>query len=356
MRRLVLVLLAALPLAVAAPAAAAPPPIKHVFVIVLENKGFDETFGPGSGAPYLATQLTAQGELLTRYYAIGHASLDNYIAMVSGQAPAATTQADCPFYTGLVPGTIGPDGQAIGEGCVYPAAVKTLADQLAAKGLSWRGYMEDMPSNCFHPAPNSFDQTQTATASSQYAARHNPFVYFHSLLDSGACAANDVPLGQLDADLGSASTTPNFAFITPDLCHDAHDAQCADGGPGGLTAADQFLETWVPRITGSPAWAQGSLLVITFDEADTNDASSCCGEQSGPNSPNPGGPTPGSGGGRVGAVLLSQFVAPGSVNATPYNHYALLRSIEDVFRLHHLGYAGQAGLRAFGRDVYNGSP
>ena len=356
MRRAVLTLLLAGLLLAPASAAAAPPPIKHVFVIVLENKGFDTTFGPGSQAPYLAQTLTSQGELLTQYYGIGHASLDNYIAMVSGQAPAIVTQADCPFYTDFFPGTIGSDGQAIGQGCVYPATVKTVADQLAAKGLTWRGYMEDMASNCQHPAFNSFDQTQSATAASQYAARHNPFVYFHSLIDSGQCAANDVPLGRLDTDLASAATTPNLAFITPDLCNDAHDSSCADGGPGGLPAANSFLQTWVPKITGSPAWGEGSLLIVTFDEADTGDASSCCGETPGPNSPNPGGTTQGNGGGRIGAVLLSQFVQPGSTDATPYNHYSLLRSIEDIFGLDHLGFAAKSDLQAFGSDVYNAAP
>jgi hypothetical protein len=352
-RTLLAIALLALPLLGAAPAAAAPPPVKHVFMIVLENKGFDETFGPNSQAPYLSQQLPAQGQLLTQYYGTGHASLDNYISMVSGQAPAIVTQADCPFYFNLLPGTLQSDGQAVGQGCVYPPAVKTVADQLGAKGLSWKGYMEDMTSNCQRPTLNSFDTSQQATAASQYAARHNPFVYFHSLIDSGACAANDVPLGQLDGDLSSAATTPNFVFVTPDLCNDAHDSTCADGGPGGLPAADQFLQTWVPKITGSPAWSEGSLLIVTFDEAESGDASSCCGEQPGPNSPNPGGTSQGNGGGKTGAVLVSQFVQPGSVNSTPYNHYSLLKSIEDVFGLGYLGYAGQAGLQAFGPDVYN---
>src|SRR5882672_10590121 len=76
-------------------AAAAPPPIRHVFIIVLENKGFDKTFGPSSPATYLSQTLTAQGQLLRQYYGIGHKSLPNYLAMVSGQAPNAVTQADC---------------------------------------------------------------------------------------------------------------------------------------------------------------------------------------------------------------------------------------------------------------------
>jgi hypothetical protein len=70
------------------------------------------------------------------------------------------------------------------------------------------------------------------------------------------------------------------------------------------------------------------------------------------NTTSPGGSGPG--GGRTGALLISRFIQPGSVNDTPYNHYALLRSIEDLFALPHLGFAAQPGLKPFGTDVYNG--
>jgi phosphatidylinositol-3-phosphatase len=347
--------LLALVVAPAQATAAAPPPIKHVWIVALENKGYTTTFGPGSAAPYLSQTLTAKGELLTQYYGIGHESLDNYIALVSGQAPNPVTQGDCPFYENFTPGTPAPsDGQVIGQGCVYPTAVKTVADQLQGAGLSWRGYMEDMDSPCLHPALNSQDTTQQARPGDQYAARHNPFVYFHSIIDSPSCAANDVPLSQLSTDLQSAATTPSYSFITPNLCHDGHDSPCVDGEPGGLTSADAFLQTWIPQILASPAYAQGGLVVITFDEADSSDASACCDEQPGYNTPNPGGPTPGPGGGRVGAVLLSQYVKPGSRVNAGYNHYSLLRSVEDIFGLAHLGYAGQSDLKPFGSDVYNG--
>ena len=92
-------------------------------------------------------------------------------------------------------------------------------------------------------------------------------------------------------------------------------------------------------------------MIVTFDEAG-NDASDCCGEPMGPNTPNNGGTTQGNGGGRVGAVLLSPYIKPGSVNETPYNHYSLLRSIEDIFGLPHLGYAAADGLKAFGDDIF----
>src|SRR5438094_2041944 len=100
MRRLLLVLLAVATLtqlAAAAPASALPP-VRHVFVIVLENKGVEDTFGPTGwlNAPYLSQELPSKGQLLLRYYGIGHNSLDNYIAMVSGQPPTPKTKDDCP--------------------------------------------------------------------------------------------------------------------------------------------------------------------------------------------------------------------------------------------------------------------
>jgi hypothetical protein len=361
MRYLVWGIAASLASVVAVPTPAradALPPVKHVFVIVLENKNSSETFATNSPAPYLAHTLTAQGQFLANYYGIGHASLDNYIAMVSGQAPNPDTQGDCQFYTDFVgpPGVVTSPGQAVGQGCVYPATVKTLADQLAAKGLTWKGYMEDMGTPCRHPALNAQDDTQQAKASDQYAARHNPFVYFHSIIDTPACAANDVPLDRLPADLASTAATPNLSFITPDLCNDGHDATCVDGGPGGLVAVDLFLKTWVPRILASPAYLQGGMLLITFDEAEvgnaSTDATACCGETNGPNSPMPG--ISGPGGGKTSAVVLSPWALPGSVNNTPYNHYSFLRSMEDLFGLDHLGFAAANGLVPFGPDVFNG--
>jgi hypothetical protein len=95
------------------------------------------------------------------------------------------------------------------------------------------------------------------------------------------------------------------------------------------------------------------MVVIAFDEAESSDASACCNEQPGPNTVNPGGPTPGPGGGRTGAVLISQHIQPGSTNKAAYNHYSLLRSLENVFGVSHLGYANQSGLKAFGKDVYS---
>jgi phosphatidylinositol-3-phosphatase len=335
------------------------PPIRHVFIIVLENKGFNETFGFNSAAPYLSRTLPSMGALLPNYYGVTHESLGNYIALVSGQGSNVATQSDCQLYVNLVPGTIGANGQALGAGCVYPRSVKTIADQLSARQLSWKGYMEDMgngagqPARCRHPALGSLDKTQSARVGDEYAARHNPFVYFHSLLDSGACARGDVPLTELPGDLRSAARTPNYTFITPNLCDDGHDPKCAGSGrPGGLVGINRFLNAWVPRILASAAYKRGGLLIVTFDESDGTDASACCGEARFPNTLNNGFLFPGLGGGRTGAVMLSPYIDPGTVDGNPYNHFTLLRSIENLFGLGHLGYAAPPGLATLGSDAF----
>jgi phosphatidylinositol-3-phosphatase len=332
---------------------------QHVFIIVLENESYDETFGPDSKAPYLSKCLTKKGQLLTNYYAIGHFSLDNYIAMVSGQSPNPETQQDCPIFNefALIKPGLDANGQAVGHGCVYPADVSTIADQLEARHLKWRGYMEDMRGSCQHPPLGEMDPYQRARSDSQYATKHNPFVYFHSISDED-CRANDVPLDQLKSDLDTVESTPSLSFIVPNLCNDGHDhrnGMCADGKtPGSLVAIDAFLRREVPLIMNSKAYQQDGMLIVTFDEADLEgkdrDAHSCCSEPIGPNTQFPG--MFGPGGGRIGAVIISSFVKPGISNTKTYNHYSLLRSLETLFGLSHLGYAEKPDPGEFGTDVY----
>lgn len=436
--------------------------IQHILVIELENEGEQTTYGPSSPATYLNNVLRKQGELLVHYYATGHVSLDNYIAQVSGQAPNDATGADCTTpvsgssalvadFVNVMPGTPAKNqrlypGQAVGTGCVYPKSVPTIGNQLDTlfppnkqTGVaSWRDYDEDMgniPSrdggvadsrggtDCAHPAigaPNLTNAAAAATSTTpadQYATRHNPFVFFHSIIsNTKLCDANVVPLGtvqvgvpsnfdgvslpdtfsgHLATDLGKISTTPRFGWITPNLCDDGHDSKCAgpntDGmagaGAGGLAGADAFLQHWVPLIEASPTYRAGHMLiVITFDEGAVGaefDGSSCCGERAGPSDPTPyfspfilanyeaagyPPPTPGAGGGSggggvVGALLLSpKYVKPGSIDTTGYyNHYSALRSYEDLLGITkggvdgygHIGFAAAKGLTPFGPDVFN---
>ena len=340
------------------------PPIRHVFVLMLENENAATTFAGKPPAPYLAQTLPAQGALVANYYGIGHASLDNYVALISGQAPNEKTQLDCPLFSDFLLQQPGLDahGQLLGLGCVYPNTVKTLPDQLEAAHLSWRGYMEDMGKDprreratCGHPAIGEPDETLIATATDKYAAKHDPFVYFHTIIDDQArCDTHVVNLNALPKDLQSAATTPNYVFITPNLCNDGHDPLCIDGGPGGFAALDAFLRKWVPRILASPAFKQDGLLVITFDESEGNGpegSTACCGEKPLASAHRPAGVL-GPGGGRIGAVVLSPFIKPGTVSTVPYNHYSLLRTVEDIFGLGHLGYAAEPELQSFGPDVF----
>ena len=361
-------LLAALALAASTVAAAGPPPkVGHVFIIVLENQSFRVSFGPAAKSAYLARELPAQGALLREYYGTAHASLPNYVAMVSGQAPNPDTANNCRTFAEFAASGETADGQWIGRGCIYPKEVPTLAGQLEARKLTWKNYGEDSargePRVCRRPEIGGPDTARGKSAGDQYATRHVPWVYFHSIIDDAAyCGARVVDLADLDRDLAKAATTPNLSFIVPDVCSDGHDETCADGAsPGGFGGIEAFLRAWVPKITASPAFRMDGLLVVIFDEADPLDpvegSLACCGERPGPNVKQAGGEgfPGGPGGGRTGAIVLSRLVKPGTVSDVPYNHYSLLRSLEDIFGLPYLGYAGAPGLKAFGDDVYTGS-
>jgi phospholipase C len=188
-----------------------------------------------------------------------------------------------------------------------------------------------------------------------------------------------VPLNSstLPQDLASVATTPNYVFITPNLCNDGHDVPCkSPGSPSTYVNENAFLQKWVPIIVHSPAFQAGGLLMITFDESSPSPASvdgsytvfdgtACCNEPSGPNTQLPGVPniaavfgesiTGGigdSGGGRTGTVLVSPWIKPGTVSSVGYNHYSTLRTFEDYFGLSHLGFAAYPGTTDFGTDIF----
>jgi hypothetical protein len=356
-------------LGASAQAVAGVPYVKHVFIVVLENENASTTFGKDSQAPYLAHTLKSKGAFVPNYYGIAHNSLTNYVAMVSGQSPNIQTQADCQVYNDITPGTPMSDGQVLGTGCIYPPGVETIGNQLGHAGFQWKGYMQDMNANapkgqqspCRHPAIGERDPWQSATPTDNYATRHNPFVYFHSLIDfKRTCRQHDVDYSHLRNDLKRPKSTPNYALIVPGLCDDGHDAPCANGDPGGLVSANRWLRKKMPTILHSHAFKHRGLLIVTFDEAEATgsegDSSGCCNEQPGPSivPPNtPGFLTPGPGGGRVGAVMISPCIKPGTVSKKSYNHYSLLRSMESNFQLPYLGYAAQSGLRPFGSDIFS---
>jgi hypothetical protein len=337
-----------------AAAAASVAPVRHVFVIVLENKEFSETFGAGREfAPYLTQTLPAEGALVPNYFGIGHSSADNYIAMIGGQPPTFASKEDCPDPLTTIPTTSDSNGVAQGGGgCVYPSNFKTIADQLVARRRTWKAYAQNIPSPCSleHDAPGDYER------------KHNPFPFFLSVRESGQCAANDVPLSELPANLKRSPA--NVSFIFPDECSDGHSDCTATGSvtpaqeqADELAQADAFLKEWVPQITRTHAFKRNGLLAIVFDEGDETLA--CCGEpEVDPDGSFPGGEAglPGAGGGQTGAVLLSPFIKPGTTSEASYNHYSLLASIEDMFGLHRLGEANLAATTTFGRDVFTVAP
>jgi hypothetical protein len=356
-------------------AEAALPEVKHAFLIVLGENGYEESFGATSAAPYLAKTLPEEGELIPDYYAVTSGDLANQIALLSGQGPTAETAANCPNYADVVPGTLSAEGQVEGNGCVYPAATPTLPGQLEAAKLKWRAYVEDIgngvatgqPATCRHPPLGAPDPNQAPLPGDAYETWRNPFVYFHSVVDTPACAETDVGLDRLATDLKKkvGKQTPALSYIVPNACHDGGELPCEPGRPAGPAAAEEFLKTVVPQIQASPAYKEGGLIAIVSSQAqqagERLDASSCCVSPAYPNlppapeaAPVSGPVKPAGGGGKVGLLLISPFVAAGSVNESGYyNHFSLLLTLEELFGLEKLGYANELALVPFDETVFN---
>jgi len=311
--------------------------IKHVFVISLASPGYEAAFGATPQMPYLAATLRPTGQLLSGYSLLDDAGLANSVAAISGQPPNPSTHANCSTYGEFPTGTtLDSKGIVSGAGCLYPVEALTIADQLTSAHFKWRAYVEGMvdetgkPGNCVHPNAAATDEPPLGA----YSARQNPFVYFHSLLDLGDCATNDLPLPQLETDLRKVDSTPNYSFVSPSLCNAGVPGQCPEGSPSGAATADAFLSQWVPKILASPAYKQDGLLIVCFDEVDPAAAVSSAATPP---------PTPR----QVGALLLSRYATAGATDAAAYGPYSLLRSIEDLLGLAHLARANGAKVGSF---------
>jgi hypothetical protein len=233
----------------------------HIFVIVMENKSFNEIIG-SSAAPY-TNGLAASGALGTGYFGVAHPSLPNYLALAGGSTYGISS--DCTTCWVSAP---------------------NIADSIESAGKSWKAYQESMPSPCF------------IGDSYPYAQKHDPFIYLNDIRNNASrCASHVVPYTQLTTDLASTSTTPNFAFITPNLCNDMHDCSVATG--------DSWLSQHVPQILSSAAFtAQRSLLALTWDEDDFTTSN------------------------QVPLILLGGGVTPRFASGTRFDHYSLLHTIE----------------------------
>jgi len=294
-------------------------PVKHVFVIALTTDGYSAAFGPGSVAHYLNGTLRRRGTLLSGYHTLGDTELPDYLAMISGQAPNADTTSDCTMYAEFPSSaTAQSDGQFPGPGCVYPNTALTIADQVTAAGKQWKAYIAGLgTSTCVHANSNAADDTQLTGADSDYDTRHNPFVYFHSLLDLGGCQSNDIGIQHLTKDLRVAKRTPTYAYIAPGLCDEPSTTSCAGNESVGLPAENAFLKRWVPQILASQAYKNDGVLMIVF-------ANAKAGADAGAGSTRPV---------RTGALILSPLAHKGQTVSGRYGPYSVLRTIENL-----LGY------------------
>jgi phosphatidylinositol-3-phosphatase len=329
--------------AVTAPAtattpASTPSPVKHVFVIALTTDSYHAAFGRGSVAHYLNGTLRRRGTLLTGYRTLGDTELPDYLAMISGQAPNADTRSDCATYAEFPSSAKAQsNGQFSGPGCVYPNTALTVADQVTAAGKQWKAYLAGLGSStCVHANSNAADDGPLTGAAGDYATRHNPFIYFHSLLDLGGCSSNDVGIQHLASDLHAAKRTPSYAYIAPGLCDEPAATSCGSK-PDGLAAEDAFLKRWVPLILASQAYKKAGVLMIVF--ADGKPAAAAGeGHQ---------------GAVRTGALILSPLAAKGRTLSGSYGPYSVLRTIEDLFGYTPLVHAKSA--RSFASPVLPGA-
>lgn len=272
------------------------PPIKHMFVIVLTQHGFSQTFSPASHDAYLSKTLTKRGKLIENYYAVAASPLANGIALISGQGPTRQTALNCPVFAPIRPSRKGALEQVLGSGCVYPSGTPTIADQLSAKHRTWKAYVQDMgqpvrgkPVTCRHPRLGSPDPNQAPGPHQPYVTWRNPFVYFSSLSGTSQCTKNDVTLGSLAHDLKTTHSAPALAYIVPSPCDDGSEQPCTPGARAGLPAADGFLGSILSEIEHSAAYKDKGLIAITFDQAPQTgphaDASACCNNPAYPNLP-----------------------------------------------------------------------
>jgi hypothetical protein len=263
-----------------APAAVPASTSSHIVVLVMENKEDSDVLG-SAGSPYIKS-LARRYARPVNSYGISHPSLPNYLALTSGSTQGITS--DC-------------------TDCRVRA--RNLVDQLEARKLSWKAYVEDLPRPCFDGA---------SAAGGLYAKKHNPFMYYADVAGDPARCRNIVPLTRLSGDL-RRGRLPAFSLITPNMCHDTHDC--------GLDAGDRFVKGLVPSLLRG--LGPHGFLVLTYDEGSSN--AGCCGVASG---------------GRIATVVAGPDVRSGFNDPTPVDHYGVLRTIEDALGLEPLGGAADA--------------
>ena len=274
---------------------------QHVFVIMMENTGYDALIG-NPNAPWI-NQAAQKYGLATNYFGVTHPSQPNYIAATSGSTNGVANDNDTTIN------------------------VPNIVDQLEAHGKTWKAYMQSF-SLCVTPLDHS-------CGFQLYERKHNPLVSYLDVQQNPARMANIVDLSQLYTDLAN-NTVPNFVWISPDQCHDMHGRASVSTDPCDfsqvqslIATGDAFLHSTVSAIMSSPAWTGNSVIFISWDESDFTgsgffgfgDDSGCCDSLAG------------QGGGHVVTLVISQSNSSAAVSNVAYNHYSILATIEDGWGL-----------------------
>jgi phosphatidylinositol-3-phosphatase len=268
------------PVGVVAAAAGTPP---HIMVIVDENKGYSAAqgapfiIGNTGGAPYINNTLAATYTSATNWFSNVHGSVADYEGMLAG-APA---------------GGAGP----------------TLVDELASAGISWKAYMEDMPTTCYRGSPvGNYDPT------------HNPFIDFTSITATSQCN-NVVPYANAVSDLNSPSP-PSFVWISPNVCNDMHTngsvppASCPSNA---VATGDTWLANNIPTIMSSAWYRQSGVIIVAWDESNGGDTAGFNG----------------SSGGHIATLVIS--ANSHKTFSTGGNLFGILRGIESTYGVPYLG-------------------
>jgi phospholipase C len=342
-------MVSASPILSAAPAVRAAdgpvPHYEHIFIIVAENKGYEQIFGSVTKAPNL-NRLAHDYGLASEFYAETHPSEPNYIAMVGGDTYNITDD-DAFYCTSGFNDRYCPGANRAN----YPdhtIRARSLVDQLEERKLTWKAYLESLPEPGSLVArwPNA-DHPVTGEPNELYAAKHNGFISFERVQHDPQRASKIVGFQQLEHDLASG-TLPNYAHIVPNQCNDMHGRAGANTPPdclgsnidGLIARGDRVIGELVQKLMASAAWksSRNTAIVITFDENDKDERHSahqgCCGydPQSNANF----------GGGRIPTIVLTNHGVRQLVDSTPYNHYSLLRTTEAAFGIdEYLGHAAE---------------
>jgi hypothetical protein len=313
------------------------PRYAHIFVIIEENKSYEQILDPAA-APNIAG-LAAQYGNASHFYAEVHPSEANYVALLGGDTFGIHDD------DGFSCKARDPDpfcGGSTTRGYAnHTVRAKSLGDQLEASGETWKGYYENLP------APGSLDFIASDPAISDgtrktalYASKHSGFLNFASVQADPARTAKIVGFDQLDRDLASGQL-PNFALIVPNQCNEMHGLvgpkvpPACSHVPSLIRRGDEEIGDLVRRIQATPAWrsADNFAIVITFDEGTGKSREGCCGVT--PNAAS------NFGGGHIPTVVITNHGPRGVEDPTAYNHYSLLRTFEEAFgvrgRLRHAG-------------------